>query len=250
MILLAVHLYYEYSALAEIYYMQISQKKQRANLDACFDTSSCGEPEVKGNFLVVNREMKHLKKEAALFAHEQHIKNNEEDLYDDQVEFAAKHEAYFASTHGSQRVPKRAHVVPKSFCWPVERSSFWLSSLFGPRKKENGRAGFHFGIDMAARRGTPVKAVALGSVIEAQANNGYGNTVLIKHADDIYQTRYAHLDKIFVRKGQRVVKGQKIGSVGNTGFVRGRQGEENAHHLHFEVKRYGKNIDPLKMLPT
>src|SRR3990167_3638743 len=90
---------------------------------------------------------------------------------------------------------KRAPLTNIVFNLPIEKSKFWLSSRFGSRKKPNGKWGFHYGIDMAAQRGTPVKASAAGVVQEAGRASGYGNTVLISH-DGVYKTRYAHLDTI------------------------------------------------------
>lgn len=132
---------------------------------------------------------------------------------------------------------------------PIERSQFWLSSRFGPRKKRDGSWGYHYGIDMASAKGTPVGAAASGVVIEASySKKGYGKTIVIRHKDGIHQARYAHLDEIFVRVGQEVKVRQRIGLVGATGFVRGENGNKNASHLHFEVKKQGKHIDPFSIL--
>jgi len=130
---------------------------------------------------------------------------------------------------------------------PLERSSFWLSSLFGPRKKSNGSWGFHYGIDMAAIKGTPVRAACAGVVVEARYSRGYGNTVVIAH-NKKYRTRYAHLNKILVRVGQKVGKNNLIGKVGATGSVR--KSGRDASHLHFEVYVYGKKVNPLYFLST
>lgn len=126
--------------------------------------------------------------------------------------------------------------------WPIERSQFWLSSLFGYRKKPDGRTGFHYGIDLAALKGTPVYAAGSGTVVQASYIKGYGNTVLITH-NSTYQTRYAHLDQIVVKQGARVVQGQLIGKVGHTGSVR--KTGKYADHLHLEVYRYGKQVNPI-----
>ncbi|HRN78065.1 MAG TPA: M23 family metallopeptidase [Candidatus Dependentiae bacterium] len=126
--------------------------------------------------------------------------------------------------------------------WPIEKSRFWLSSFFGSRKNPDGSYGFHRGIDMAAIRGTPVKAAAPGRVVEAHYVSGYGNTVLVQH-NHKYKTRYAHLDRIKVTAGQRVQKGTLVGTVGDTGFVR--KSGKDASHLHFEVYMFGKRVNPL-----
>ncbi len=131
----------------------------------------------------------------------------------------------------------------KRFAWPIERSKFWLSSLFGPRKKPKG---FHNGIDMAALKRTPVKAAAAGVVDQVYEDPvGYGKTIVIKH-DNTYKTRYAHLDSMLVKVGQSVQAGMLIGRVGDTGNVR-KQGRD-ASHLHFEVYELGKRVNPLYFL--
>ncbi len=137
------------------------------------------------------------------------------------------------------------HVKKKEidFIWPVERDKFWLSSYFGPRKLPNGRRQFHNGIDMAALKGTHVRAAAGGIVDRSYEDPlGYGKTIIIKHSKK-FKTRYAHLSKILVNKGQKILKGQLIGHVGSTGNVR--KTGKDASHLHFEVYAGEKRIDPL-----
>jgi len=137
--------------------------------------------------------------------------------------------------------PRRDFV----FSWPVDIESFWLSSLFGPRKRPNGQVEFHHAIDMAAMKGTPVKAAAMGTVIVAQTLSGFGNCIMIEH-NKHYKTRYAHLHRIGVRVGQVVQEGQYIGSVGDTGLVR--KSGRDASHLHFEVHQDGRRVNPLAFL--
>jgi len=132
------------------------------------------------------------------------------------------------------------------FMWPIEIDKFWLSSLFGPRKRLNGTVGFHNGIDMAAIKGTHVKAVEKGRIVEASFQSGYGNTVVIQHTPCL-KTRYAHLHTICVHVGNTVYKGSIIGTVGETGFIR-KKGKDGSH-LHFEVYEKNKRINPLHCLP-
>ena len=104
---------------------------------------------------------------------------------------------------------------------------------------------------MAANKGTAVKAVAAGIVAESRYASGYGNMVLLHHGNvygNTYKTRYAHLDKIFVKRGEHVQKGQVIGAVGETGRIR-KRGKDGSH-LHFEVYMYNKRINPLAILPV
>lgn len=132
------------------------------------------------------------------------------------------------------------------FIWPIDVNKFWLSSLFGPRKRIDGTWGFHHGIDMAAEKGRAVKAVREGIVQEASFQAGYGNTIVIEHINNL-KTRYAHLHVIRVSVGQKVKQGNIIGTVGETGFIR-KKGKDGSH-LHFEVYEQGKRINPLHCLP-
>lgn len=142
---------------------------------------------------------------------------------------------------------KRVSTSLALFSWPIDPDQFWLSSFFGPRKRGNNVWEHHLGIDMAACRGTLVKAPADGTVLEARyASSGYGNMIVLLH-DKHYTTRLAHLDQIFVTKGQKVKPGQPIGTVGATGSIR-KKGKDGSH-LHFEVLCYNKRINPLTVLP-
>ena len=98
----------------------------------------------------------------------------------------------------------------------------------------------HLGTDFAARRGTPLLAVAPGKVIFAGRKGGYGKVVKIKHSRG-YVSLYAHQSRIRVKRGQRVKKGQVIGYVGSTGRSTG-------PHLHFGLYKNGRAIDPMKVL--
>ncbi|MFB9150643.1 DUF5930 domain-containing protein [Roseovarius ramblicola] len=112
------------------------------------------------------------------------------------------------------------------------RGGFRYTSGFGMRW---GR--MHKGTDFAAKQGTPIHATADGVVIHAGWLSGYGQLVKIRHAFGI-ETRYAHMSRIRVRKGQRVSRGERIGDMGNTGRSTGT-------HLHYEVRVDGKAINPM-----
>lgn len=134
------------------------------------------------------------------------------------------------------------HLV--DFDWPVDLCDFWVSSLFGPRKYK-GVTKMHHGIDLAALKGTAIKAAADGKVITASTEvPGYGVLVEIQHAKG-FLTRYGHLEEILVKDGEYVKKGDTIGTVGAQGNVRG---VKDPSHLHFEIKRYGTSLNPLKYL--
>jgi murein DD-endopeptidase MepM/ murein hydrolase activator NlpD len=102
-----------------------------------------------------------------------------------------------------------------------------------------GKAGFHEGIDIKGKEGDPVTAVKSGTIISVGASGDYGNLIRIDHGDGV-ETRYAHLSKMDVKVGDIVSKGQKIGAVGSTGRSTG-------PHLHYEVLKGGKKIDPDSM---
>jgi murein DD-endopeptidase MepM/ murein hydrolase activator NlpD len=117
------------------------------------------------------------------------------------------------------------------FAMPV-KGTFRFTSGYGPRWGE-----MHRGTDFAAKSGAPIYATADGVVTRAEWGSGYGRVVYVKHAFGI-ETRYAHMAKIRVKKGQRVSRGQRIGDMGNSGRSTG-------IHLHYEVRVNGKDVNPM-----
>jgi murein DD-endopeptidase MepM/ murein hydrolase activator NlpD len=116
-----------------------------------------------------------------------------------------------------------------------------ITSHIGWRKNPFGRGyEFHSGIDIAAPQGSKVRATADGVVEFAGWHGDYGKTVIIRHPSG-YLTLYAHLSKIDVKEGQRVKAGDVVGRVGSTGRSTG-------PHLHYEVIKDNKPIDPSKFL--
>lgn len=116
-----------------------------------------------------------------------------------------------------------------------------ISSGYGYRKSPfSDTREFHGGIDFRGKIGTEVVATADGVVDKAKRVKGYGKYVVIKHKKG-YKTLYAHLSKIEVKKGQRVVAGEKIGEIGSTG-------RSSGPHLHYEVIRRGMRINPKKYI--
>jgi murein DD-endopeptidase MepM/ murein hydrolase activator NlpD len=112
-----------------------------------------------------------------------------------------------------------------------------ITSEFGHRPNPLGKGHvFHRGIDLAAPVGTPVYAVAAGTVIRANRDRTYGNVVVIDHHNG-YKTLYAHNSKLLVKAGESVKPGQPIAKVGSTGRSTG-------PHLHFEIHRSGQRVDP------
>jgi murein DD-endopeptidase MepM/ murein hydrolase activator NlpD len=117
----------------------------------------------------------------------------------------------------------------------------WISSTFGSRSDPfTGKYAFHSGIDFAAPAGSAAHAVAPGVVTWAGERSGYGQLVEINHGNG-YITRYAHNSSVLVRVGDKVGKGQSISRVGSTGRSTG-------PHLHFEVLKNGRAIDPQKFI--
>ena len=113
-----------------------------------------------------------------------------------------------------------------------------LASGFGMRMHPILKIGkMHAGLDFAARTGTPIYATGDGKVKLAGRDGGYGNAVVINHGYG-YETLYAHMSKIKVRRNQKVKRGDIIGYVGSTGLSTG-------PHLHYEIHKDGKPIDPI-----
>jgi lipoprotein NlpD len=97
------------------------------------------------------------------------------------------------------------------------------------------------GVDIAGRAGQPIFASAAGKVVYSGSGlRGYGKLIIIKH-NRIYLSAYAHNDQLLVKEGQTVTKGQKIAEMGST--------DSDRVKLHFEIRRFGKPVDPLKHLP-
>lgn len=116
-----------------------------------------------------------------------------------------------------------------------------VSSEFGVRHDPlHGRHSHHDGLDVAAPKGTPVLAMADGVVVSAGPRGSYGNFVEVRHQNGVV-TRYAHQDRVDVKKGQRVRAGTQLGTVGSTGRSTG-------NHLHLEVRVDGQSVDPYDFL--
>jgi murein DD-endopeptidase MepM/ murein hydrolase activator NlpD len=122
---------------------------------------------------------------------------------------------------------------------PVE--SGFISSYFGEREDPfDGQETFHKGVDFAGAKGSTVMAVAAGIVTWAGERSGFGKLVEINHGDG-YVTRYAHNEKTLVSVGETVKRGDPVGLMGSTGHSTG-------PHVHFEVLRNGRQVDPLSFI--
>lgn len=134
--------------------------------------------------------------------------------------------------------PDKPGLSTGNLIWPAVGR---ISSPFGNRVHPiYGGTQFHTGIDIVLSRGTPIRAVAPGLVTLSDWNGGYGLTMIIDHGDG-YETLYAHNDNLLVRAGAYVMEGQIIALSGNTGLSTG-------PHLHFEIIKDDKHVNPLNYL--
>lgn len=132
----------------------------------------------------------------------------------------------------------KRHTVPDG--WPLITGGV-VTSTFGLRRHPiTGRRSMHKGIDIAGKHGADIVAMADGLVIFSGRKSGYGNIVEIRHTNGL-ETRYAHNARNLVIEGELVSKGQVIAKLGSTGRSTG-------PHVHFEVRRDGKAIDPMRYL--
>ena len=133
---------------------------------------------------------------------------------------------------------KRDLVERTPFRWPVRG---FLSSTFGPRPDPfTGAQLYHEAIDIVAPKGTPIKAPADGIVTFSGYDPALGNMLVLDHGYGVI-TRYGHNNANLVREGQRIKRGDSIGTVGSTGRSTG-------PHLHYEIRLNDKAINPLTMI--
>jgi murein DD-endopeptidase MepM/ murein hydrolase activator NlpD len=120
--------------------------------------------------------------------------------------------------------------------------SYWISSKFGYRKDPfNKKKAGHKGVDLASRTGNKIQIKAEGKVTRVQySNRGYGNNVIVDHGNG-FITKYGHMHKIYVKKGQQVNAEDVLGEVGNTGRSTG-------PHLHYEILYKGTPVDPMPFM--
>ena len=147
----------------------------------------------------------------------------------------AKQNMYNGPTNGKFRWPTNGRTITSEFGWRIH-------PVYQTKK-------FHSGVDIAGGYGAPIMAAGSGVVIlvskpvqgQNTGGSGYGNYCIIDHGGG-YTTLYGHARSIYVRSGQKVKAGQKIGEVGSTGTSTG-------SHLHFEVRKSGSPVNPLRYLP-
>ncbi|MBD3609324.1 MAG: M23 family metallopeptidase [Gammaproteobacteria bacterium] len=133
----------------------------------------------------------------------------------------------------------QAEVLPAGR--PIKRG--WTSSFYGMRTDPfTGKLDHHKGVDFAGREGSDIVAVASGVITWASERYGYGNLIEVNHGNG-YVTRYAHLKEINVKVGDTVKKGQVVATMGSTGRSTG-------PHVHFEVWRNGRPVNPERYIKT
>ena len=120
--------------------------------------------------------------------------------------------------------------------WPIRDAGFITRGLL----EGEGEGEEHPGVDIALAIGTPVRAAGGGTVSQAGADAEYGRFVLIAHPDGL-ESMYGHLDRVLVSTGATVGAGDVVGLSGNSG-------RSTAPHLHFEVRRDGRHVDPLPLI--
>jgi len=130
-----------------------------------------------------------------------------------------------------------------SLSLPIDKkNNFSLKSGYGERLHPVlGVMRLHTGIDLVAKEGVPVVSTQDGVIVKAQSADAWGNIIVIQH-DGTYSTSYSHLKSMNVKEGDKVQMGQEIGLVGHTGL-------SAIDHLHFELLKNGKAIDPIEYLP-
>lgn len=166
------------------------------------------------------------------------VSANAETLFSEMDEMLIKLDGQERKMAVLESILMNTHIEDEIFISGRPIQSGWLSSYFGVRKDPfTGMPATHKGLDFAGEDGAAVIATGSGVVTWADSRFGYGNLVEIDHGDGII-TRYGHNRELLVNVGDIVTKGQEIGLMGSTGRSTG-------PHVHYEVIKNGKQIDPL-----
>jgi len=144
----------------------------------------------------------------------------------------------------SKAFQKEQMTLSRPAILPISKNSITSTSRFGMRLNPVLKVWMmHYGLDFCAKMGTPIIATGDGTVIKAEFNNGgYGNVIVIDH-DFGYNTLYAHMQKMIAPVGSKVKRGQIIGTVGSTGRSAG-------PHVHYEVHKNGRQVNPIHYIYT
>jgi len=156
-------------------------------------------------------------------------------------------------TKSKESVRKRKDVTkdkkPKKFKninwqWPhlgPILAMYYSGNSYSGKKRTGAKRELNKGLDISGRIGAPILAAATGEVVYAGSGLlGYGNLVIINH-NEVYLSAYAHNKRILVKEGQRIIKGEKIAEMGSS--------DSKQALLHFEIRRNGQPVDPMKYLP-
>lgn len=149
-----------------------------------------------------------------------------------QIQSTSLENVYEKALNNQQFLACKPSINPISPADPV-----WFTSGYGYRNDPfSGRRTAHHGIDLAGRVGIDIHATGAGTVKFAKKNGGYGNEVVVDHGFG-YTSTYAHLDEIKVKKGQKLKRGEVVGTLGSTGRSTG-------PHLHYEIRKDRKPVNP------
>jgi murein DD-endopeptidase MepM/ murein hydrolase activator NlpD len=143
---------------------------------------------------------------------------------------AAKQQSAESAAGQPARTAASAESVPN-----IMPATGWITKPYSL-----DQATAHMGVDIAATSGTPIRSTALGVVEDVRNDKYYGKIVEVRHENG-YLTRYGHCSQILASVGDRVNRGQTIALVGNTG-------RSTAPHVHYEIMKYGKYVDPMDFI--
>ena len=185
-----------------------------------------------------NRVLAQVQQDKKLYLAElEEIKKAQREL-DNTVQRLIRQRQALRAKQGASAPPETKYYTGGKLNWPCQGR---LSSQFGTRTHPVLKVKRqHTGLDIAAPKGTPVKAALAGEVLFTGWQRGYGNVIMVDHGGDMI-TVYGHLSKILVSEGKKVTPATTIGEVGSTGMSTG-------NHLHFEVRINGKAKNPLNYL--
>ena len=219
---------------------QLSSKAERAELSPK-ETEKLKKAAMDFEALFINRMLKQMRKgvhENALFGN-----SHAEKMYRSMLDTEYSKEMSKSGGFGL------AETLLNQFGVDIKRSSVEnmarpcdgsISSKFGIRKHPiHGEMRQHNGIDIAVPEGTTVRSASRGKVVFSGEKPGYGNVVTVKHLGG-FESTYAHNSELLVKKGDIVKHGQVIAKSGNTGTSTG-------PHLHFELRKEGKPVDPMRL---
>jgi murein DD-endopeptidase MepM/ murein hydrolase activator NlpD len=156
---------------------------------------------------------------------------------DDGPELVFDREMFMQSVLYLKELEQAVHAMPLTY--PMDK--YYLSSGFGKRRDPfRNRLAMHKGLDFVGKRNSQVYATASGVIAKARRYGAYGNFIEIDHGNG-FTTRYGHLNRIMVQKGQEIIRGETIGLQGNTG-------RSSGDHLHYEVRFNKRAYNPMKFL--